>query len=445
MSTDSSEAAHRAANVDRMAAVEGFDVVIVCTGSLQQAQYWQSRLEAGVGAVLPQGSKVLAVTEDWPGGAGNALGTLFAWQNAAALAKEKFGLDLAAQLAAGAISVGMFHTAGKGTRLAPLPGSESNNKPGVKLPATLTLADGSTALLTILEAVIKQTGLYGRSRKGRLSVFWGDQVFIPSAAVDYTPTAHADLLCTLAPMPDAEQWAARGLDKYGLIAVGASGSAAQVEKVDHATALRMLAALQPIASVGTSLGSFSVSAPLLEVLLSEFSSELRARTGKLDTDPHLWMPLTLSLPAYTELMGQKGVSAESAAAHHARMQQVLAKLQARPDGASLSLFGAVDIGAAAYWWDYGQLPLYLKNCLLMSEQSSEEAALLRRFAGVLQAAVAADGSIVSGCELNSSGSGSSDSSGSGSSSSGVQGGAALACVRCCDVQAEVSIDKTSTV
>jgi hypothetical protein len=260
-------------------------------------------------------------------------------------------------------------------------------------------------------------------------------VFIPSAAVDYTPTAHADLLCTLAPMPDAEQWAARGLDKYGLIAVGATGSSAQVEKVDHATALRMLAALQPITSVGTSLGSFSVSAALLEVLLSEFASELRARSGKLDTDPHLWMPLTLSLSAYTELMGQKGVSAESAAAYHARMQQVLKDLQARPDGASLSLFGAVDVGATAYWWDYGQLPLYLKNCLLMSERSSEEAALLRRFAGVQEGSVAANGSIVSGCELNSS-----SSSGSSSASSGVQGGAALACVRCCDVQAEVSID-----
>ena len=32
-------------------------------------------------------------------------------------------------------TVAIYHTAGKGTRLAPLPGAENNNKPGVKLPS----------------------------------------------------------------------------------------------------------------------------------------------------------------------------------------------------------------------------------------------------------------------------------------------------------------------
>lgn len=73
------------------------------------------------------------------------------------------------------ISVGLYHTAGKGTRLAPMPGSENNNKPGVKLAVTADI-NGKPSPLTILESVIKQTGVYGKSRKGRLSVFWGDQV-----------------------------------------------------------------------------------------------------------------------------------------------------------------------------------------------------------------------------------------------------------------------------
>lgn len=71
--------------------------------------------------------------------------------------------------------MGLYHTAGKGTRLAPMPGSENNNKPGVKLAVTVDI-DGKPSPLTILESVIKQTGVYGKSRKGRLSVFWGDQV-----------------------------------------------------------------------------------------------------------------------------------------------------------------------------------------------------------------------------------------------------------------------------
>ena len=71
--------------------------------------------------------------------------------------------------------MGLYHTAGKGTRLAPMPGSENNNKPGVKLAVTADI-NGKPSPLTILESVVKQTGVYGKSRKGRLSVFWGDQV-----------------------------------------------------------------------------------------------------------------------------------------------------------------------------------------------------------------------------------------------------------------------------
>jgi hypothetical protein len=65
------------------------------------------------------------------------------------------------------------------------------------------------------------------------------------------------------------------------------------------------------------------------------------------------MPFTLTLEAYVELMGQKGEDAAVAASHHARMQACKAKLMAAADdgrgGAALKLFGAVDVGADAYW------------------------------------------------------------------------------------------------
>lgn len=54
------------------------------------------------------------------------------------------------------------------------------------------------------------------------------QVFIPSVAVEYTSTHHADILCALGPMMDEVQWKAKGLDNYGLIAVNSDGNAAQV-------------------------------------------------------------------------------------------------------------------------------------------------------------------------------------------------------------------------
>ena len=43
--------------------------------------------------------------------------------------------------------------------------------------------------------------------------------------------------------------------------------------------------------------------------------------------------------------------------------------------ADLARFGAVDVGQAAYWWDYGRLELYMDNNLLLTEQSASAAAL----------------------------------------------------------------------
>lgn len=234
--------------------------------------------------------------------------------------------------------------------------------------------------------MVKQTGIYASSRLGRLSVFWGDQVFIPSAQFTYTPTHHADIMCTLLgeTAPTAEEWTAQGLEKYGVIAViksadGSRSDAAQVEKVSHATATEMLGKLGNIGQVGPSLGSFSVSAAILTALCEEYSSELEAKTGKFDTDPHFWMPLTLSEGDYVTLMKQKGVEEDVSHKHYARM----AAMKAKFDMGDMGLFGAVDVGKDASWWDYGQLKLYSKNSLLTLEKS-KDAELLHKFLGVTE-------------------------------------------------------------
>lgn len=189
-------------------------------------------------------------------------------------------------------------------------------------------------------------------------------------------------MCTLEEDPPTEKvWQDKGLDKYGVIAVsgGNNGDAAQVEKVDHPTAMRMLKNLGDIAQVGPSLGSFSVSASILEALCNEFKTELDAKDGKLDTDPHFWMPLTLPQEEYISLMSQKGVEDDESRSHHVRMSKMKdAFLAANSD---LGLFGAVDVGSNACWWDYGQLKLYLTNNLKLSEEGAD-ADLLRRFFGV---------------------------------------------------------------
>jgi len=345
----------------------GYDVVVICCSGTIEAAYWSRRLESTKGKVVAQTARVFSVDEDWNGGAGNGLGTLYAFQKAVAAA-EKESYDLKGKLQKEEISVAIYHTAGKGTRLAPLPGSENNNKPGVKLPANVCLKDGGSAPITILEAVIKQTAAYAASRKGRLSVFWGDQVFIPSEPTRYEPKAHIDLLAQMCKtMPTAEVWQEKGLASYGLVALLEGGESVQIEKVDHATANRMLSTLGSLKSVGPSLGSFSVSKEILMLLMDEYAPELAKREGLLDTDPHFWMPLTLPLPAYVELMGKKKVSEAESEGQWKRMRQMLEKLEM----GGKHLFGGVDVGEDAYWWDYGQLTFYKTNNLRFTQDGEE--------------------------------------------------------------------------
>jgi len=357
-----------------------FDVTIICTTDDHQAAFWMSKLDSSGDSQFPL---VIAVSEDWnsSGGAGNGLGTLYAWNKACDYAKESCNnLDLTDLLAKNEISASLYHTAGKGTRMAPLPASENNNKPGVKLPFPNQC--------TVLEAVVRQTGIYASSRKGRLSVFWGDQVFLPPSVENYLyePTHHVDIMCTLLgdTAPTAEEWSAQGLDKYGVIAVleGDAREAAQVEKVSHETATQMLEQLGTIAQVGPSLGSFSVSAAILSGLCSEFATELTEKTGKLDTDPHFWMPLTLPENSYVTLMSQKGVDEETSKAHFARMKAFSEAFKSTND--TLGLFGAVDVGKDACWWDYGQLKLYSQNSLLLLDDENPESKLLRKFLDITE-------------------------------------------------------------
>ncbi len=370
-------------NIELMAAAAGtnagMDIIIVSTTSAQQEAYWQKRLEATRGQVANRDAVIVAVHEDWPGGAGNGLGTLYALKKASEKAQRKFNFGLNEALNWGK-SVAVYHTAGKGTRLAPLPGSENNNKAAVKLPQLLDVA-GVRRPVTLLESVIRQTAIYAPSRKGRVSVFWGDQIFVPSQPAAYDATHHADILCRLAPLPTAREWESRQLNAYGLIAVDENGDAAQVEKINYTTLEDLIAKKTISASggIGISLGSFSISAELKSMLVQEFSRELASRQGKFDADPHFWMPVTLDEGTYITMMTAKGETKSQASEHYARMQK-FKSLFAMCCPTS-RLFGAVDIGATAYWWDYGLVHRYMDNCRKLTGDGAESDAM-RQFFGL---------------------------------------------------------------
>lgn len=83
-------------NVEVMNKLEGFDVVIICTGNEQQKDYWQARLNNGKGSVVSSASTILAVDEDWPGGAGN--GRYCAWKSLVSLVPLYMSLEASTSL-----------------------------------------------------------------------------------------------------------------------------------------------------------------------------------------------------------------------------------------------------------------------------------------------------------------------------------------------------------
>ena len=93
------DANHRAMReaIGEMDGSSGYDAVIVCTSNAAQEAYWQTRLEATRGQAAKNGATIVCVHEDWAAdGAGNGLGTLYAYVKARAKAQALgvgFGCD----------------------------------------------------------------------------------------------------------------------------------------------------------------------------------------------------------------------------------------------------------------------------------------------------------------------------------------------------------------
>jgi hypothetical protein len=193
------------------------------------------------------------------------------------------------------------------------------------------------------------------------------------------------------------------LSEYGLVGADARGNATQINKITHAELRYLVAqgALDVDGGIGVSMGSFSMSSALCRALVNLLRPELDARTGCLDSDPHFWMPLGLDEDTYALIMAGKGMAPAEAITHHRRMQQVASMV----DG-GLGLLGAVDVGAEAWWWDYGRLPLYMQHNLGLLADSAM-ARGMRRFFGVedrkqgsrLGSVDVDERSIVLGCDI----------------------------------------------
>jgi hypothetical protein len=355
----------------------GPDVVIVVSVSDCQAGYWQKRLTGpddihGSGSAVKKNAIVLSVSESsWKGGAGNALGTLNGFIEASLKAAE-LGLvscqpkDAAAYFIKGfsGKSIFMFHTAGKGMRMAPLPGAECNSKSSIKLPGIVKVA-GKDESISILESTIKAVGTYAASRKGRLGVFWSDQVVINERDADFSGRHHVEIFGQLVELDD-------DIKSYGILLPGEDGCCRVREKLDASSVKELLGRSEN--KVYRSVGSFTVSLEMLMFLIETERHILDRKEGILNTDPDWWQPLTSDKGEYIGMMGEKGVDETQSGAQWEKVNSMWASFASSEDFTASGLPGKVgfkDLGENSLWWDYGQNGYFLENMRLLAEDTDE--------------------------------------------------------------------------
>jgi len=200
--------------------------------------------------------------------------------------------------------------------------------------------------------------------------FWGDQLFIPTNEIQEVHH-EVDLLVKLLPkIPDSNTWAQENYHKYGLVILNEQNSFKQLEKLNYESFKELN--ISTTEKVGLSLGSFSLSKRMLEELLHEFDSELTHQKGKMDTDPHLWMPLSLDFKTYLNIFKKKNLPEAVIQFHYERMQIFKAKFLEKTKN---PLLGASDLGGETLWWDYGNRASYHQNILKITEKTEEGEAM----------------------------------------------------------------------
>jgi hypothetical protein len=344
---------------EKIAKNEGFDVVIIVTSS-GNFPYWQWRLQKTRNKILSPKTELIIVEEDWgEGGAGQLLGTLYG------IKKASKKVDIIKALSENK-SIAVYHTAGYGKRMAPLCGTEGNNKPGIKLPWPV-LIEGKRSFFTLLEGVIFTTQAFAKTREGRVCVFWTDQIIIPSRSFRRETNLPVEIFAIKAPFSlNPNEWK-RKWQRYGILIKRKGLGVVQREKLSWSQFKKLLEKLKikpgPSGKLDLykSLGCFSIDGNLLNLLMKEFSQELEIKKRNLETDIHLWMPLTTTRKEYGEL-GQSVI-------YWQRIKNL--KLKYQKEFGKKLILGEKNLGEDTIWWDYGNLASYHESILRLISLSVE--------------------------------------------------------------------------
>jgi hypothetical protein len=348
----------------------GFDIIIVSTRSSFHEELIQKQLRSLKGQIYKPDAIVITVAEDWKSSAGNGLGTLYAYSKALEKAKYKYGIDLYRLQQDGA-SAALYHTAGQEKNLFPLVASEENSAAAIKLPGNPPT--------TLLETVIRQTNQqFSQYKEGRLSVFWGNQLFFPSKSYSYRPQHPIEVYCQSLPGAHMDALAKRQSVLF------LDNEEAMYRNVADTQADNNCPTFSDSRRLAASLGSFSLSLSMTMALMTEFERELHQKKEYMETGKHFWMPLT-----FNEKDGSKSFPYPGQMAHFTRMAQFREKFQQH----SGPLLQGIDIGESGLHWDFGSTRSYAKTVLKLASLCPE-GHFMRAFFGLRNPVDAASNRVI---------------------------------------------------
>lgn len=332
---------------------QGFDIVIIVSSN-NNSKYWEKRLRNTRKEILPKKTKIICVEEKWKNkdGAGQLLGTL----NAIKFIKNK--LNIEKELKRGK-TIAMYHTAGKGKRMAPLSGTEKNNKPAIKLPKPIKVGNKNN-LISLLESVIYSTQIFAQTREGRLCVFWGDQIIIPSRISKIETKSPVEIFGVKQRIKLSKKIWEENWKMYGIL-IPQKENTLQRDKLSWQEIIKIknkgiLKEKNGKIDFLKSAGCFSINLGFLKSLLQEFSNDLKNKNKKIDTDPGLWMPITLEKPKENKTYWKR--------INNFKEKFIL-------DTGNKNIISAKDLGENTIFWDYGNIACYYKNILKIVEKSKE--------------------------------------------------------------------------
>ncbi len=395
---------------------EGPDIVIVVSAQESERRYWKQRLESMRGQVIGKDTTVFSVLESYGAGSppGNGLGSLLAYQSARQESKEQAGIswkslmDKVRREKGREATIAIYHTAGFGSRVWPITGSEYGSKSRITMPRYLN-KEGSQVPMTLLESTIFQSAIFAKNRPGRVMVFWGDQVFVPTVPLQelQSPSdSPVEILALVGQFPYEDI-----INKYGLIALEAQGpgvwTAARLMQKPKTVqeAQEFIAAHSQVSGMGKSLGSFTVDRRFWDSMMRSYRQELSEENpleqskNRADTDGDWWIPLTrlefvlknaaADVSQFKNAESLKKFLAKERLDQPEFTERVLSLYLSSRKNSSQPFMKVINAGAKSLWWDFGNVGIeegttegiFRRNILVLL-QDTAEGRLARQFWGV---------------------------------------------------------------